>query len=468
VPPLPRNYVERPDALAKLRALVITEGGGPSIAATALAGMGGIGKTVLAQALCRDEVVQQAFPDGIAWVTAGKESKRDLVTRLREVGKVLSSDLTGYDSEQGCINSYRTALKETAALIVVDDVWSVDDLEPFLAESPRSRLLFTTRDDSIAAAVGADVHAAGLLSEKQSWEILTRWSGWKSDQWPAEAYEIINHCGRLPLALAMIGAMLRNKPPEYWKYVLNLLQTADLAKIKMHLPNYDHDGMVRAIQVSVDDLDPQEHDRYLALAVTIEAMPIAPAIQQVLWDADEWNALATAEHFVSRSLAQRDETSGAIRLHDLQLDYVRAHYPDKDALKLINGAVRLSSYVIEKDPRQFAPQMLGRLLYLACPPPVQQFATSLAAAVRHPWLRPLKPTLDPLGTALLRTLEGHAARVARVTITADGKLAVSASFDTTLKVWDLDTSRALRTLHGHAKAVSAVAFTYDGLYVISA
>ncbi|MDQ6707687.1 MAG: NB-ARC domain-containing protein [Acidobacteriota bacterium] len=35
---------------------------------TAVAGMGGIGKTALATALCRDVVVQRAFPDGIAWV----------------------------------------------------------------------------------------------------------------------------------------------------------------------------------------------------------------------------------------------------------------------------------------------------------------------------------------------------------------------------------------------------------------
>jgi deoxyadenosine/deoxycytidine kinase len=32
---------------------------------TALEGMGGIGKTVLAQALFKDEVVRQAFPDGL-------------------------------------------------------------------------------------------------------------------------------------------------------------------------------------------------------------------------------------------------------------------------------------------------------------------------------------------------------------------------------------------------------------------
>ena len=40
---------------------------------TAMQGMGGIGKTVLAEAICRDEVVQQAFPDGIFWFAIGKE-----------------------------------------------------------------------------------------------------------------------------------------------------------------------------------------------------------------------------------------------------------------------------------------------------------------------------------------------------------------------------------------------------------
>ena len=86
-PPLPRNYLPRPDALEALRNALLTEDPGPSIALTALKGMGGIGKTVLAQALCHDEVVQQAFPDGIIWITAGKESADDLVTRLREVGE---------------------------------------------------------------------------------------------------------------------------------------------------------------------------------------------------------------------------------------------------------------------------------------------------------------------------------------------------------------------------------------------
>src|SRR5438128_2608434 len=84
--------------------------------------------TVIAQALCHDEVVQQAFPDGIIWITAGKESAVDLITRLREVGKGLNDDLIGYDTQLGSINRYRTILREKAALIVVDDVWDARDI----------------------------------------------------------------------------------------------------------------------------------------------------------------------------------------------------------------------------------------------------------------------------------------------------------------------------------------------------
>ena len=44
--------------------------------------MGGIGKTVMARALCDDPKVQLAFPDGILWATLGKEATdSDVVER---------------------------------------------------------------------------------------------------------------------------------------------------------------------------------------------------------------------------------------------------------------------------------------------------------------------------------------------------------------------------------------------------
>ena len=47
-------------------------------------------------------------------------------------------------------------------------------------------------------------------------------------------------------------------------------------------------------------------------------------------------------------------------------------------------------------------------------------------------------------------------------VTPDGRRAVSASGDNTLKVWDLETGSALRTLEGHSDWVTGVAVTPDG------
>ncbi len=41
-------------------------------AALGIHGQGGIGKTVLAAALARDEQVRRCFPDGVFWVTVGE------------------------------------------------------------------------------------------------------------------------------------------------------------------------------------------------------------------------------------------------------------------------------------------------------------------------------------------------------------------------------------------------------------
>ncbi len=465
-PSLLENFVSRTELMEALRNALFTEGANRNIALTAMQGMGGIGKTVLARALCHDEVVQQAFPDGIFWLEIGRESQLDFSSRIKDVPG-LNRLLGQYEGEAACRSQYRDVLRTRAALIVVDDVWRASDIEPFMVESPRSRLLITTRDTSIGACFGAREFTANLLTEDESRQVLAKWSGRPLGELPPQAREVIRECGYLPLALAMIGAQLKGKPPILWNAALDHLRKADLKEIKAQFPE-PNTTLFRAIQLSVEALDETPRKRYVALAALLEDMPAAVPVQQCLWGVDEAEAVETAEQFVSLSLAQREGTEGSIRLHDLQLDYVRAQYPDKEALELICGATRLSSRVIARDPGQFASQMVGRLLPYKNKTTIDFFTAEIVKGIHAPWLRPLRPTLHASGTPLVRSLEGHEDEVNGVALSADGHIAVSASADKTLKVWDLASGRELLTLTGHTSVVNAVAVTGDGKRAVSA
>jgi WD40 repeat protein len=65
------------------------------------------------------------------------------------------------------------------------------------------------------------------------------------------------------------------------------------------------------------------------------------------------------------------------------------------------------------------------------------------------------------------TLQGHSACVTACAMTTDGRHVVSASQDKTLKVWDLASGRAVATLQGHTRSVTACAVTPDGRHVVS-
>ena len=69
--------------------------------------------------------------------------------------------------------------------------------------------------------------------------------------------------------------------------------------------------------------------------------------------------------------------------------------------------------------------------------------------------------------ALIRTLEGHRGAVGCVSVTPDGRLAVTGSFDKSVRVWDLESGECLRTLEGHTDAVGDVRVTPDGRRVVS-
>ncbi|GAK57019.1 serine/threonine protein kinase with WD40 repeats [Candidatus Vecturithrix granuli] len=71
------------------------------------------------------------------------------------------------------------------------------------------------------------------------------------------------------------------------------------------------------------------------------------------------------------------------------------------------------------------------------------------------------------GDWLLWTGEEHHKGVTSVAVTPDGRLAISGSQDTTLRLWDIETGKCLRLFDGHWLAVTSVAITPDARFVIS-
>ncbi|MEG4329313.1 WD40 repeat domain-containing protein, partial [Microcoleus sp. herbarium5] len=136
-------------------------------------------------------------------------------------------------------------------------------------------------------------------------------------------------------------------------------------------------------------------------------------------------------------------------------------------LKLIQGAIRKSAHVLDGDKTQLAGHLLGRLMDFAMPQ-IQGLLEQGKQSKDSVWLRPLRANLERPREGCLRTLTGHTDSVYAVDLAPDGKRAISASYDKTLKIWDTETGTEVRTLTDHTDVVEALAIAPDGKTVISA
>jgi len=135
-------------------------------------------------------------------------------------------------------------------------------------------------------------------------------------------------------------------------------------------------------------------------------------------------------------------------------------------LRLLQREVHtLREWQPQAQPLRFKQQMLYRAFDLQIPEMLRQIMRALQDVPQV-----LTPTWNNKqeSLALERTLRGHSLNVTAVAVTPDGRRAVSASADHTLKVWDLATGAAERTLRGHSARVLAVAVTPDGRQAVSA
>ncbi len=344
VPNLPPHFLPRPEDLAPLKA-ALTEGGTEKLGVTGSArqllgvqGMGGIGKTVLAAAACHEADLRAAFADGIVWITIGQEP--NLLRLQQDLARALGAGDTVLGSVTEGKRLLKGALEARCVLLVLDDVWELEHASALDVVGPSSRLLVTTRNREILVGLGADELQLDVLAPHQSRALLALWAGESTGDLPAIADEVAEACGHMPLALAMIGAMVRLRPTA-WEDALERLRRADLDKIRRQFPDYPYPDLLRALEVGVEALDPWDRKRYVELAVFPKDASVPSAAVEVLWSVaglDAIDARELIDRLVARSLAQRDE-AGRVSLHDLQGDYLRRQAGDLRRLheRLLDG-----------------------------------------------------------------------------------------------------------------------------------
>ena len=119
---------------------------------------------------------------------------------------------------------------------------------------------------------------------------------------------------------------------------------------------------------------------------------------------------------------------------------------ETETLQLIQGAIRKSAHVLDKDKTQLAGQLLGRLLDFEMPE-IQGMLEQAKQSKDTPCLRPLKANLERANEGACGHSAGHSDSVTAVAIAPDGKTAISASSDKTLKIWDTKTGRGTENPH---------------------
>jgi WD40 repeat protein len=282
--------------------------------------MGGIGKSVLAAAAAQE--LAGEFPGGVFWVPVG--SGADCLALLRALADavgLVGSDLISIPQGR---DRLRRRFAGEQVLLVLDDVWRPEEAAALDVVDSPGRQLLTSRNAGLLSSLGGEVIRIEILEPGPAIALLAAWGGEDPAALPAAARTVAEECGRLPLALALAGALARKV--GRWDDVLRLLRRADLGHFANEwLPDYPYRDLLRALAASVEALEASSRERYLELAVFPEDAAIPEGAIATLWSAaglDPERSRELVGELAERSLLRR-EVEGRVTLHDLQHNYLR-------------------------------------------------------------------------------------------------------------------------------------------------
>ncbi|XP_059451909.1 putative disease resistance RPP13-like protein 1 [Corylus avellana] len=203
---------------------------GNEMSVIAIVGMGGMGKTTLAQFVYNDNRVKKHFNNLDAWVCVSEEFD------VFKITKTILEAVTSSTCDIKDLNQLQLRLRECLTgkkfLLVLDDVWNESYVQwealckPFKYGAQGSKVLVTTRNNSVLSVARALSHRLMELPEEDCWSLFAKHAfhdGNSNAHGELEVIgrKIIEKCGGLPLAVKTIGALLGSKPDvNEWDKIL--------------------------------------------------------------------------------------------------------------------------------------------------------------------------------------------------------------------------------------------------------
>ncbi|XP_004489884.1 putative disease resistance protein RGA4 [Cicer arietinum] len=193
-----------------------------------IVGLGGLGKTTLAQLVFNDERIVNHFELSI-WVCVSEDFSLKRMTRaiIESTTKKACEDLDLEPLQR----RLQDVLQRKRYLLVLDDVWNEKqekwrELKPLLACGGKgASILVTTRLWKVAKIMGTTPpHELSKLSDIDCWGLFKQRAFGPNEVEQAELVvigkEIIKKCGGVPLAAIALGSLLCFKREEKeWLYI---------------------------------------------------------------------------------------------------------------------------------------------------------------------------------------------------------------------------------------------------------
>ena len=225
-PPLPSNHVNRQSLLDDIvtKLLQATNDTNKYETTLTITGAGGFGKTTTVISLCYNDVVKEQFTDGFVFIELGPQAT-DPSIKLSQLYHLL----TGEYLKQCDINHAEQEFNQLTSdyyrnlLVIIDDVWHVEDAEPLVKAFSNCKTILTTRMNDIEQYIPSKQSVIiGPMMENEAISLLT--SGViDSSQLSQEDVSLLNEISQdvqlWPLLLSLIrGQLFHNLKQHHLSY----------------------------------------------------------------------------------------------------------------------------------------------------------------------------------------------------------------------------------------------------------